>query len=113
MRMAQVVGNIVSNAVKYTAAGGSVQVIAGSDEKHFQLKVTDTGAGVRADEREKIFEPFYRGDTGRRIKQGMGLGLTIARELVLAHGGEISLESTPGQGSEFTISLPLSESLSR
>jgi len=62
---------------------------------------------VKIDEREKIFLPFYRGDTGKRIKQGMGLGLTIVRDLLTAHGGQISLESTPGQGSQFTISLPL------
>lgn len=106
-RMAQVVGNFVSNAIKYTLPGGTVTVSAGVDEKTFWLKVSDTGAGILADEREKIFLPFYRGDTGRRIKQGMGLGLTIARELVAAHDGEISVESTPGKGSEFTVTLPL------
>lgn len=105
-RMAQVVGNLLSNAIKYTPAGGSVKISAGSDEKTFWLKVSDTGAGVREEEREKIFQPFYRGDTGRRIKQGMGLGLTIANELVAAHGGRIEVESAPGRGSEFVVILP-------
>jgi signal transduction histidine kinase len=101
------VGNLLSNAIKYTPAGGAVKVTASADEKTFWLKVHDTGAGIRADEQDKIFQPFYRGDTGRRIKQGMGLGLTIAHELVTAHGGQISVESTPGEGSEFTVMLPL------
>jgi len=106
LRMAQAVGNLVSNAVKYTPAGGSVKISAGVDEKTFWLKVSDTGAGVQPNEREKIFLPFYRGETGRRIKQGMGLGLTITHELVTAHGGQLSMESTPGKGSEFVIRLP-------
>ncbi len=106
VRMAQVVGNLLSNAIKYTPAGGTINIAAGVDEKDFWLKVSDTGAGVQADEREKIFQPFYRGNTGRRIKQGMGLGLTIARELVIAHGGEIDVESEFGKGSAFTVTLP-------
>jgi len=106
-RMAQVLGNLASNAIKYTPASGTVRVSAGTGPGSVWLKISDTGAGVRADEREKIFLPFYRGDTGRRIKQGMGLGLTIATELVNAHGGQLTLESTPGKGSEFTVTLPL------
>jgi len=109
VRMAQVVGNLLSNAVKYTPTGGTVKISAGIDEKFFWLKVSDTGAGVQLDEREKIFQPFYRGNTGRRIKQGMGLGLTIAQELVTAHGGEVVVTSdgVPGEGSIFTVTLPL------
>ena len=106
-RMAQVLGNLLSNAIKYTPAGGQVKVSAGVDDLFFRLQVSDNGAGIQADEREKIFQAFYRGDTGRRIKQGMGLGLTIAHELVSAHGGGMSLESTPGKGSTFTVTLPL------
>jgi len=107
VRMAQVVGNLLSNAIKYTRAGGCIKISAGVEGQEFWLKVSDTGAGVHTEEHEKIFLPFYRGDTGRRIKQGMGLGLTIARDLVAAHGGEIDLESTAGKGSEFTIRVPL------
>jgi len=106
VRMAQVFGNLLSNAIRYTPAGGTIKISAGIDEKNFWMKVSDTGAGVQADEREKIFQPFYRGDTGRRIKQGMGLGLTIARELMTAHGGEINVESEFGKGSTFTVILP-------
>ena len=107
VRMAQVVGNLLSNAIKYTPSGGTINIAAGADEKNFWMRVSDTGAGVLVDEREKIFQPFYRGDTGRRIKQGMGLGLTIARELVTAHGGQLDVESDPGGGSTFTVWLPL------
>jgi len=107
MRMAQVVENVVSNAIKYTHSGGSITVAAEVENGNFLIKVSDNGAGVRVDEREKIFQPFYRGDTGRRIKQGMGLGLTIARELVTAHGGSIDLAGAAGKGSEFIVSVPL------
>lgn len=107
IRMTQVVGNLLSNAIKYTPFNGTITIVSGTDAEIFWLSVTDTGPGVQPEEKEKIFQPFYRGDTGRRIKQGMGLGLTIAHELVMAHGGEISLQSEPGQGSTFTVSLPL------
>ena len=106
VHMAQVVGNLLSNAIKYTPTGGTINIAAGLDEKDFWLKVSDTGAGVQADEREKIFQQFYRGNTGRRIKQGMGLGLTIARELTVAHGAEVDVESEFGKGSTFTVTLP-------
>jgi signal transduction histidine kinase len=106
VRMAQVVGNLLSNAIKYTSAGGAITIVAGADEENFWMRVSDTGAGVQLDEREKIFQPFYRGNTGRRIKQGMGLGLTIARELATAHGGRLSVESEFGKGSTFTVSIP-------
>ena len=105
--MAQVIGNLLSNAIKYTPAGGQVKISAGTDERSFWIKVSDSGAGIQADERDKIFVPFFRGEPGRRIKQGMGLGLTIARDLVMAHGGELSVESVSGQGSSFTVTLPL------
>ena len=107
IKMGQVVGNLLSNAVKYTPPEGSVSVSAGNDPDTFWFSVSDTGPGVQEDEKEKIFQPFFRGDTGRRIKQGMGLGLTIARELVTAHGGELLLQSEAGKGSTFTLRLPL------
>ncbi len=106
VRLLQVVGNLTSNAIKYTPAGGSVAVEAGQQEDMLWVRIQDTGPGIPLDEQEKIFVPFYRGSQGRRIKQGMGLGLTIARDLVQAHGGRISLESAPGEGSRFTVWLP-------
>jgi len=102
-RLAQVVGNLVSNAIKYTQPGGMVSISSGVSDGAVWIQVSDTGPGIPEDERDKIFTPFYRGKQGRRIKQGMGLGLSIARDLIVAHGGHIELESTPGLGSKFTI----------
>jgi two-component system, OmpR family, sensor histidine kinase BaeS len=106
-RLASGVENLVSNAIKYTHSGGTINVSAGVDKNELLISVTDNGYGIAVEEQQKIFEPFYRGNQGRRFKQGMGLGLSIARDLVEAQGGWISLESTPGEGSHFTIHLPI------
>ncbi len=105
-RLAQAVGNLISNAIKYTPTGGTVSIGVETDPETVRIQVTDTGPGIALDEQARIFEPFYRGQTARRFPQGMGLGLTIARDLVVAHGGRLDVTSTPGQGSQFTISLP-------
>ncbi|HSB67517.1 MAG TPA: ATP-binding protein [Anaerolineales bacterium] len=105
-RLSQAFGNLVSNAIKYTPAGGTITIAAGVNDSEVWLRVEDTGPGIPAGELEKIFQPFYRGSHGRRFPQGMGLGLSIAHDLVSAHGGRIELESTPGLGSKFTIRLP-------
>lgn len=108
-RMAQALGNVLSNAVKFTAAGGEIQVAAGIasgiQPKDVWIRVSDTGPGVALEEQERIFTPFYRGSVGRRFPQGMGLGLSIAADVVAAHGGQIEVESEPGKGSAFTIWL--------
>jgi len=109
-RLAQAVGNLVSNAIKYTAPPGSVTVGAGSEAAGVWIRVSDTGPGIPAEEQERIFTPFYRGLSSGRFPQGLGLGLSIARDLATAHGGRITLESTPGSGSRFTIWLPLPQS---
>jgi len=105
-RIAQAVGNLVSNAIKYTPAGGRVAVTAGETETAVWLQVQDTGPGIDPDEQAHIFEPFYRSSRQRRFPQGLGLGLTIAKEIVVGHNGRLTLDSTPGQGSTFTIHLP-------
>jgi two-component system, OmpR family, sensor histidine kinase BaeS len=107
VRLASAIENLVSNAVKYTHSGGTVMVTAIVEGRELLIQVRDNGSGVGLDEQQKIFDPFYRGNQGRRFKQGMGLGLSIAHDLVQAHGGEISLESEPGKGSTFTIHLPM------
>ncbi|MEM5773534.1 MAG: HAMP domain-containing sensor histidine kinase [Anaerolineaceae bacterium] len=109
MRLTQIVGNLASNAIRYTPRGGSITVTCGADGKRVFIRFADTGMGIAPAEQEKIFNPFYQGDQGRRIKQGMGLGLGIARDLAEAHGGSIHLESEPGRGSIFTVWLPLPE----
>ena len=106
-RLAQALGNIVSNAIKYTPSGGRVLLSAGVDGSEVWLRVRDTGPGIAPEEQERVFTPFYRGSTGKRFPQGMGLGLSIARDIVAAHGGRIAVESSPGAGSTFTIYLPI------
>ncbi len=111
LRLAQIVGNLVSNAIKFTPTGGSITITAqahlqdGLADGKTEITVTDSGPGVPPDEQEKIFTPFYRGVRGKRFPQGMGLGLSIARDLTLAHGGRLELESTPGMGSAFRLIL--------
>ena len=106
-RLSQVVGNLLSNAIKYTPSGSQVCVAAGQQDGYVFIRVADDGPGIPPDEQEKIFAPFYRGEQRRRIKQGMGLGLTIARDLAIAHDGRIEVDSAPGQGSRFTLWLPV------
>jgi two-component system sensor histidine kinase BaeS len=106
-RMAQAIGNILSNAIKFTPAGGQVSITIRFDDGQLSMQVADTGPSIPVDEKEKIFQPFYRGSQGRRIVEGMGLGLSIAREIIMAHGGEINLQSSPGAGSRFTLQIPI------
>ena len=109
-RLAQAVGNLLSNAIKYTPPKGVVSVEADVENGATWVRVSDTGPGIPPEEQARIFTPFYRGSTGRRFPQGMGLGLSIAHDLVVAHGGRLEVTSTPGQGSRFTLWLPLTPS---
>ncbi|OGO28756.1 MAG: hypothetical protein A2Z16_11030 [Chloroflexi bacterium RBG_16_54_18] len=106
-RLAQALGNLLSNAVKFTPSGGQVAVSVRRFEKELVLEVADSGPGIPASEQERVFQLFYRGSQGRRIVQGMGLGLSIARQVAEAHGGRLDLESQPPEGSRFHLSLPL------
>lgn len=108
-RLEQAVGNLLSNAVKYTPPGGMVQLVAEATDKNVIIRIRDTGPGIPTDEQSRIFIPFYRSHTESRFPQGMGLGLTIAHDIISAHGGQLELESVHNQGSEFIIYLPLSE----
>ena len=71
------------------------------------MQVKDTGPGIPPEEQNKIFQPLYRGAHGRRIVQGMGLGLSIAHDIITAHGGDIELQSMPGTGSQFILRMPV------
>lgn len=104
-RLAQALGNLVSNAIKYTRSGGEVAIETAACPEGVSIRISDTGPGIHPDEKEKIFTPFYRGRSSRRFPQGMGLGLSIARDIVLAHGGKLKVESEPGKGSAFTLLL--------
>jgi len=106
-RMAQAIGNLLSNAIKYTPEGGRVGVSAGTVKTEVWLAVKDNGPGISPEDEERIFEAFFRSRRDRRFPQGLGLGLTIARDLVEAHGGHVELVSEPGEGSRFTIYFPM------
>jgi two-component system sensor histidine kinase BaeS len=106
-RIGQVIGNLLSNAIKYTPEGGSVRISASSSVDEIRIRVSDTGPGIALGEQEQVFEPFYRSQDSRRFPQGLGLGLTIARDLVEAHGGQLVISSQIGKGSDFEIILPV------
>ena len=131
-RMAQVFGNLVDNALKFTPADGQIvvdgYVLGGAaDRKRPRLDilsdagdvsvlrngqwvvitVSDTGIGIPKEEMGRIFERFYQADKSRTGKEGTGLGLSIAREIVQAHGGQITVSSQPGKGSQFHVALPV------
>ncbi|MFL7892255.1 MAG: ATP-binding protein [Anaerolineales bacterium] len=106
-RMAQVLGNLLSNAVKYTPQGGSLLVSAGVEGAEIWFRVSDNGPGIDPQEFELVFEPFFRSQKTSRFPQGLGLGLTIARDIVNAHGGTLELTSALEQGSQFTVRLPI------
>jgi PAS domain S-box-containing protein len=106
-RIEQILLNLLTNAVKFTDAGGSVGVLCGVDAHWVYIRVRDTGRGIPADMLEKIFDPFVQVDRHmhQRSQQGVGLGLAISRELARQMGGELSVASTLGSGSTFTVTL--------
>lgn len=106
-RLAQVLMNLVRNAITHTPEGGLVAIeVKPIEAGPVEVSVSDTGPGIAPEDADKIFERFYRTDASRsRATGGFGLGLAIAREMVDAMGGQISVDSTPGQGSRFTVTL--------
>lgn len=109
-RLSQVFTNLVDNALKFTPPGGTVSINANVEQDRFILvEVRDTGRGIAPEQKERIFERFYQLDKSRKggTERGVGLGLPIARQIVLAHGGSLWVESQPGQGSQFFVRLPL------
>jgi signal transduction histidine kinase len=105
-RLQRMMANLLDNAIKYTPPGGRVAVAVRGDAKTAVITVTDTGIGIAEKELPHIFERFYRGDRSRP-QTGTGLGLSLARAIASAHGGSITVASTPGAGSTFTVTLPL------
>ena len=99
---------LLDNAVKYTPAGGCIDVSVSAADGRARIAVRDTGIGIAAEEGQRIFDRFYRADKARsRENGGVGLGLAIGRSIAEAHGGTLSMVSTPGHGSTFTVALPL------
>jgi signal transduction histidine kinase len=106
-KIKQVLLNLVSNAVKFTPEGGSVEVRAAPTDGVVEISVSDTGIGIAAEDHEAIFEEFRQvGSDYAHKREGTGLGLTLARKFVELHGGRIWVKSQPGHGSTFTFSLP-------
>ncbi len=104
-RMRQVVANLLDNAIKYTPAAGRVEVHTAAAGPEAALTVTDTGTGIPAPELPRIWERLYRGDASRS-ERGLGLGLSLVKAIVEAHGGRVEATSAPGQGSSFVVRLP-------
>lgn len=106
-RIGQVVRNLLNNAINFTPEGGEITISVRQAKDGVSVSVADSGPGIPPEDLPYIFERFYRVDKSRsRATGGSGLGLTIAKRLVEAHGGQLTVESTPGKGSIFTISLP-------
>ncbi len=113
-RIAQLLANLLSNAVKFTPAGGRVEVRVDRDTDEAVLTISDTGAGIPAADRDRVFERFFRGASAtRQVIPGTGLGLTICKAIVEAHGGSIMVDSDEGRGATFTVRLPLQEPAGR
>ena len=111
-RLRQVVNNLIDNSLKFTPRGGQVVVTLSQDpvHSHAVIKVADTGMGISPADLPHVFERFYRGDKSRQrenLTYGNGLGLSICRAIVTAHGGTIRADSSPGRGTTFTVLLPL------
>ncbi len=106
-RLAQVFTNLVDNALKHTPAGGKVTVSAAATPGWVEVGVSDSGPGIPAEDLSRIFERFYQVDKSRARRAGVGLGLTISKEIVEAHGGSLRAESVVGVGSRFVARLPL------
>lgn len=106
-KMGRAISNLITNAIKYTPTGGHVTVWLRIDANRLNMGVTDNGIGIPADAQESIFEKFYRVEqSDHRQEVGTGLGLAITKTIISQHGGELAVESAPGEGSTFTVSLP-------
>jgi len=107
-RLLRALANLIDNALKYTPAGGRVEVGLAHKGGLVEIAVRDSGPGIPVADLPHLFDRFYRGDRSRHLP-GNGLGLSLARAVARAHGGEIRVESSPGSGSTFTLSLPISD----
>jgi two-component system sensor histidine kinase MtrB len=106
LRMSQVLNNLVNNAIKYSPQGGQVNVTARRIDDRIAIDIADQGAGIPPEDQQLIFEPFRRGPGTEAAIPGVGIGLSVARRIVEAHGGSIELKSSVGRGSIFSVSLP-------
>jgi signal transduction histidine kinase len=106
-KVRQILLNLAGNAVKYTRRGEVRVALGGENHQRAELRVTDTGIGIESQHLSRIFEPFWQAESTPRVREGgTGLGLSVVRRLVQLLGGEVQVESTPGVGSSFTVTLP-------
>ena len=114
VRLAQVFSNLLTNAAKYTATPGRIDVFVAPEDDHVVVRVRDTGAGIPHHMLEKVFDPFVQSTHPGGMQRGLGIGLTIARRLVILHGGTLNAQSAgEGHGSVFIVRLPLPVNVSR
>ncbi|MFA5316136.1 MAG: ATP-binding protein, partial [Dehalococcoidales bacterium] len=113
-RIEQVIANLLSNALRHTPGGGNITLslaadsIRGTGKERLVVSVRDTGEGIAPEHLPNVFERFYRaGDSRSRSEGGAGLGLAIVKQMVVAHGGQVWVESQPGRGSTFSLALPV------
>ncbi len=111
-RLRQVIANLVDNAVKYTPPGGTISLEAGQHDGSVTIEVRDSGVGIPADDLPRVWDRLYRGDASRS-ERGLGLGLSLVRAIVEAHGGTVAVSSEPGKGATFTLVLPAGPILSQ
>ena len=104
-RLQQAIANLLDNAIKYTASGGTVDIHVFRERQNAVVRIMDTGAGIQPDDIPKIWDRLYRGDKSRS-QRGLGLGLSLVRAIVLAHRGRVEVSSSPGKGSVFTVYIP-------
>jgi signal transduction histidine kinase len=99
--------NLLTNAVEYTPAGGTVTVTAQTCGEYVEIQIGDTGIGIAAEDRPHLFEEFYRGENAKEmVREGTGLGLALVRHIVDRHGGRIDVDSELGCGTTVTLALP-------
>lgn len=104
-RMRQAFANLLDNALKYTTEGGTVRLSCACESGRVTVRVRDTGMGIPLNEQPRIWERLYRGDKSRS-QRGLGLGLSLVKAIVEAHHGTVSVQSQPGEGSEFIVNIP-------
>jgi signal transduction histidine kinase len=104
-RIVQAVANLLDNAIKYTQGGGTVDVSVTGDDRWGVVEVADTGMGIAPEDQPRVWDRLFRGDRSR-TERGLGLGLSLVKAVVEAHGGEVELHSEPGAGATFVVRLP-------
>ncbi len=106
-KIGQVLENLLSNAIKYSPAGGPIRIDGCADGSYYRISVTDQGIGMTAEQVHRVFDKFFRADVSNTAIGGVGLGMSIVKHIVEAHGGGIAVESEPGKGTRVSFTLPL------